>query len=91
LINLEFKEENKKTLIVLHENAGQETPYYYIGDKLRLAYMRVGNETTVTDRLQLKVLVMKGAGRTFGGYLLLISLRIVNNILLLSKIMYKNN
>ena len=65
MINLEFKEKNEKTLIVLHVNAGQETPYYYIGDKQRLAYVRVGNETTVTDRLQLKALVMKGAGRTF--------------------------
>ena len=40
-------------------------PYYYIGDKQRLAFARVGNESVVADRLQLKSLVMQGAGRSF--------------------------
>lgn len=52
-------------MILLHIYAGQETPYYYIGDKQRLAYVRIGNETVVADRGQLKDLVMKGAGRTY--------------------------
>ena len=46
-------------------NAGQETPYYYIGDKQRIAYVRIGNESVVADRIQLKGLVMKGSGRTY--------------------------
>lgn len=65
IINLLFKEFDGKTLIVLYVNAGVETPYYYIGDKQRLAYVRIGNESVIADRLQLKNLVMKGAGRTF--------------------------
>ncbi len=65
VISLEFKEVEEKKLIILHVNAGQETPYYYIGDKQRLTYVRIGNESVVADRLQLKNLVMKGSGRTY--------------------------
>ncbi len=64
-INLEFREIDGKKLVVLNVFAGQETPYYYIGDKQRIAYVRIGNETVVADRLQLKNLVMKGSGRTY--------------------------
>ena len=64
-IHLEFKEIDGKKLILLHVNAGTETPYYYIGDKQRLAYIRIGNESVVADRLQLKALVLKGSGRTY--------------------------
>ena len=64
-VNLEFKEVNDKKLVLLHVYKGQETPYYYIGDKQRLAFVRIGNESVVADRLQLKSLVMKGAGRSF--------------------------
>ena len=64
-IDLKFKELNGEKLIFLHINEGQETPYYYIGDKQRLAYIRVGNESVVADRVQLKQLVMKGSGRTY--------------------------
>lgn len=64
-IDLKFKELNGKNLISLYVNEGQETPYYYIGDKQRLAYVRIGNESVVADRIQLKQLVMKGSGRTF--------------------------
>ena len=64
-IHLEFKEIDGKKLILLHINAGTETPYYYIGDKQRLAYIHIGNESVVADRLQLKALVLKGSGRTY--------------------------
>ena len=64
-IDLKFKELNGKKLIFLYVNEGQETPYYYIGDKQRLAYIRIGNESVVADRIQLKQLVMKGSGRTY--------------------------
>ena len=64
-VNLEFKEVDGKKLVLLHVFKGQETPYYYIGDKQRLAFVRVGNESVVADRLQLKSLVMKGAGQSF--------------------------
>lgn len=65
VISLEFNVVNEKQLVVLYVNAGQETPYYYIGDKQRIAYVRIGNESVVADRIQLKNLVMKGAGRTY--------------------------
>ena len=65
VVNLELKEIDDKRLVLLHVCKGQETPYYYVGDKQRLAYVRVGNESVVADRLQLKSLVMRGAGRSF--------------------------
>ena len=64
-VKLEFMEVDGKKLILLHVYKGQETPYYYIGDKQRLAFVRVGNESVVANRLQLKNLVMRGAGRSF--------------------------
>ena len=66
-VNLELKDADGKTLLLLHVYPGQETPYYYIGDKQRIAFIRIGNESVVADRIQLKGLVMKGSGRTFDG------------------------
>ena len=65
LVNLEYKEIDGKRLILLHVYPGQETPYYYIGDKQRLAFVRIGNESVTADRIQLKTLVLKGSGRTY--------------------------
>ena len=64
-IKLELKDVDGKKLVLLHVYPGQETPYYYIGDKQRLAFVRIGNESVVADRIQLKSLVLKGAGRTY--------------------------
>lgn len=64
-INLEYKDVEGKKLVLLHVYPGQETPYYYIGDKQRLAFIRVGNESVTADRIQLKSLVLKGSGRTY--------------------------
>ena len=64
-INLEYKDVDGKKLILLHVYPGQETPYYYIGDKQRLAFVRVGNESVTADRIQLKGLVLKRSGRTY--------------------------
>lgn len=65
VVNLEFKEFDGKKLILLHIYPGQETPYYYIGDKQRIAFVRIGNESVTADRMQLKALVLKGSGRTY--------------------------
>ena len=65
VVNLEYKEIDGKKLILLHVYSGQETPYYYIGDKQRLAFVRIGNESVTADRIQLKTLVLKGSGRTY--------------------------
>lgn len=64
-INLEIEEIEGKQLILLHIYPGQESPYYYIGDKQRLAFVRIGNESVVADRIQLKSLVLKGSGHTY--------------------------
>lgn len=64
-VNLELKDVDGKKLVLLHVYPGQETPYYYIGDKQRLAFVRIGNESVVADRIQLKSLVLKGAGKTY--------------------------
>lgn len=65
VVNLEYKEIDGKRLILLHVYSGQETPYYYIGDKQRLAFVRIGNESVTADRIQLKALVLKGSGCTY--------------------------
>ena len=59
---------DEKNLILLHVYPGQETPYYYIGDKQRLAFVRVGNEFVTANRIQLKSLVLKGSGRTYNSH-----------------------
>ena len=62
---LEYKLVDGARLIFLNVKAGDETPYYYIGDKQRIAYIRIGNESVVADRTQLRNLVMKGSGRSY--------------------------
>lgn len=64
-VNLELKNADGKTFLLLHVYSGQETPYYYIGDKQRIAFVRIGNESVTADRTQLKALVLKGSGRTY--------------------------
>lgn len=64
-INLECREIDGKKLVQIQVYPGQETPYYYIGDKQRIAFVRVGNESVTADRMQLKSLVLKGSGRTY--------------------------
>ena len=43
----------------------QECIGYYISDKQRIAFVRIGNESVTEDRTQLKALVLKGSGRTY--------------------------
>ena len=54
------KTENEKELLLLHVPAGAETPYYYTGDGVTEAYIRIGNESVVADATELKRLVMRG-------------------------------
>lgn len=64
-IRLEYKKADGEELILLYVRAGEETPCYYIGDKQRIAFVRIGNESVVADRTQLRSLVIKGMGRTY--------------------------
>ena len=49
----------------IHTLIGEATPYYYIGDKQRVAFIRIGNESVVVDRIQLRNLVLKGTGKNY--------------------------
>lgn len=44
-VELEICTEDDKQFIVLRVSSGIETPYYYVGDGNRIAFIRVGNES----------------------------------------------
>lgn len=46
-----------------------ETPYYYVGDGRRIAFVRIGNESVPANAIDLKRLVMKGNKVTFDSLL----------------------
>lgn len=58
--NLRFEEEDGKILITLDVFKGEETPYYYSGDGVLEAYVRVGNESVKATATELKRLVLRG-------------------------------
>ena len=64
-IRLEFVREKELTLICVHIQEGAETPYYYVGDGNRIAYVRVGNESIPADKIALQRLVLKGTSNSF--------------------------
>lgn len=64
-LNLEIHCEEGKDFVVLSIPAGQETPYYYVSDGNRIAYVRVGNESIPADAVALKRLVLRGMNMTF--------------------------
>lgn len=42
-----------------------ETPYYYVGDGSRVAFIRVGNESIPAGAVELKRLVLRGSNKTY--------------------------
>jgi len=64
-IILERQSEDGKDFVIVKVPAGQETPYYYIGDGNRIAYVRIGNESVPADAMALKRLVLRGSGSTY--------------------------
>ena len=46
-------------------NAGHYTPYYYVGDGQRIAFVRIGDESVPASAEQMVRLVLKGSNRTF--------------------------
>ncbi|MCD8078765.1 MAG: putative DNA binding domain-containing protein [Lachnospiraceae bacterium] len=58
---MENHSEGGKDFIILRIPGGQETPYYYVGDGNRIAYVRVGNESIPADATALKRLVLRGS------------------------------
>lgn len=60
-----FPEEDGKKFLLLHVNSGNETPYYFSSDGMRIAYVRVGNESIPADSIALKRLVLKGSRTSY--------------------------
>lgn len=52
-------------ILQLKVNAGSYTPYYYIGDGQRIAFVRVGDESLPATAEQMVRLVLKGSNKTF--------------------------
>lgn len=53
------KSDLGKELLLLQVLPGHETPYYYTGDGLMEAYIRVGNESVHANATELKRLVLQ--------------------------------
>lgn len=62
---LSIYEIDEKQIVSIRVLPGRETPYYYIGDGNRIAFVRVGNESVPADASNLMRLVLQGAGRTY--------------------------
>ena len=52
-------------ILQLKVNAGNYTPYYYVGDGQRIAFVRIGEESLPATAEQMLRLVLKGANKTY--------------------------
>ena len=52
-------------ILQLKVNAGHYTPYYYVGDGQRVAFVRVGDESMPATDEGMKRLVLKGTNRSY--------------------------
>ena len=59
------KTEDGKVLVILDVYKGDETPYYYSGDGVLEAYVRVGNESVKATANELKRLVLRGKNTSY--------------------------
>jgi predicted HTH transcriptional regulator len=57
--------EDAHELLLLYVPAGLETPYYYTGDGVTEAYIRIGNESVIAETTELKRLVMRGRNSSY--------------------------
>jgi len=62
---LDILEEVGREFVILRVPSGMETPYYYIGDGNRTAYVRVGNQSVPAGAMDLKRLVLHGSNKTY--------------------------
>lgn len=56
---------NNLNILQLKINAGNYTPYYYVGDGQRVAFVRVGEESLPATAEQMLRLVLKGSNKTY--------------------------
>ncbi len=64
-IRLVIETDSGKEFIALTVLPGDETPYYYVGDGVRTAFIRIGNESIPASAADLRRLVLRGSGRTY--------------------------
>ena len=64
-IRREIVDNQIRKFVVLQIYSGKETPYYYTGDGLHTAYVRIGNESVQAQAIDLKRLVLAGTSRTW--------------------------
>ena len=62
---ISFHTEDGNVLLIVQVFKGEETPYYYSGDGLLEAYVRIGNESVKVSPIELKRLVLRGRNTTF--------------------------
>ena len=62
---IEFYRKNGRVLLIVDVLKGSETPYYYSGDGVFEAYVRIGNESVKATATELKRLVLRGCNTTF--------------------------
>lgn len=62
---IRFQKEEDKVLLIVDILKGEETPYYYSGDGMLEAYVRIGNESVKASSTELKRLVLHGRNTTF--------------------------
>lgn len=56
-------------MLILEVFKGDETPYYYSGDGVLEAYVRIGNESVKATATELKRLVLRGKNSSFDSQL----------------------
>jgi len=60
-----YRTEDGKDLLILGIPNGKETPYYYTGDGVTEAFIRIGNESVVANATELKRLVLRGKNSSY--------------------------
>jgi len=64
-VEIEFIREKDKFLLLIRVYSGNQTPYYYIGNGSRQAFVRVGNESVTVKNHELNNLILKGCNQTY--------------------------
>lgn len=59
------KTDGGKVLVIFEVYKGDETPYYYSGDGVLEAFVRVGNESVKATATELKRLVLRGKNTSY--------------------------
>jgi len=60
-----YRLDGGKSVLVLHVERGDLTPYYYVGDGNTTAFIRIGDESVPASPQQLSELVRRGKNLTF--------------------------